>query len=181
MPDSPVYPLQYGREKELDTIRTVIQRVSTSQAQHYQPRRPTMGSPSSSAGTPTAPGSLSSFGQQTTAPFDTISEGGSSSRASNAGSVSGDVTPSPIDDGQLTTSSARSLRTSSFASSTAGGPVGRAFARKGARGERAAGTRTVVISGPTGVGKSALIAECQKDFRKGYFGSAKFEGASQPP
>jgi serine/threonine protein kinase len=166
----------YGREKELETIRGVLSRVVNTHALQYQPRRPALATPTSSSVdglSSIAPGLPQSFGQQTQ--VDLVSDGGSSSRASRAGSVSLSAEGvGPLLEDSLATSSTRSLRTSSFASSSC--PPGRgAYARKGGR-ERSMAARTVVISGPAGSGKSALIVECQRDFRKaGFFGVAKFE------
>lgn len=169
----------YGRQKELDAVRLVLQRVSTTQLQQYQPRLTTAahstGSYSSTTDTtPAVVPMSSSFGQQTQV-FDQVSEAGSSSHPSNAGSFSNDALPALLEESK-TASSSRSFRTASFASST-GNPT-RGFTRKGGR-ERGAATRTVIVSGSTGMGKSALVAECQSDFRKaGWFGSARFEGES---
>lgn len=171
----------YGRQKELDAIRSVLQRVSTTQLQQYQPRLTTAAhsTGSFSSTTDTTPALVpmsSSFGQQTQV-FDQVSEAGSSSHASNAGSLSNDALPALLEESR-TASSSRSFRTGSFASST-GNPT-RGFTRKSGR-ERGAATRTVVVSGSTGMGKSALVGECQSDFRKaGWFGSARFEGEFPP-
>lgn len=169
----------YGRERELETIRGVLARVANTHALQYSARRPAMATPTSSSVdglSSVATGMPQSFGQQTQ--VDAVSEGGSSSRASRAGSLSlsTDGVGPLVEDSQAT-SSTRSLRTSSFASSS--GPPGRGpYARKNGR-ERSLAARTVIISGPTGSGKSALVAECQRDFRKaGFFGIAKFESAS---
>ena len=165
----------YGRERELETIRSVLFRVANTHATQYQPRRQ-VNSSSVDGMSSIAPSLPQSFGQQTQG--DVVSEAGSSSRASRAGSISLSADGvGPLLEESLATSSTRSLRTSSFASSS--GPPGRGpYARKGGR-ERILAARTVVISGPAGSGKSALVAECQRDFRKaGFFGVAKFESAS---
>ncbi|KAL7411025.1 hypothetical protein BDY24DRAFT_371574 [Mrakia frigida] len=179
----------FGRTSELEIIKAVLKRVSTTHSLHYSGGRRSI-LPNSSNGGQTQSGSMTGtpFNQPTAA--DSISSIGSSRPSNSPSNENGGRAPAAS---LLSFPLSRLSRGDDIAeersiTSSGGGKVGGSsgsggrIRTHGNAKERLASARAIVISGAGGVGKSSLVLECQTVVRAaGFYGLAKFDATETSP
>ncbi|KAH8120504.1 dual-domain HisK/Mak2 protein kinase [Phellopilus nigrolimitatus] len=169
----------FGREKELEIIRNAIRQTATSHARQY-------GSYKSPFVVPTLAGNLYSgtsqsevLGDDRSESMSSISDSPSSAVASLAvGAIIGMETVS------RTTARVPSNREVSPTPISSGGNIEgpRSRTSRHTSRSRVSRTRSVVVAGPAGMGKSSLILANQAKWRShGLWGHAKFQKSTSAP
>ena len=175
----------FGRTKEVEILKAVLKRVSSTHSLHYSGGRRTILPNSSGVGANTQSGSmLTPHNPATTESFSDAGSSHPSNSPSNEGgphqlskSPSTGLHPAAgvlarFSRGEdIAEEGEGSERTSSVGANAAGstgGSSGR-IRKHGNAKERLASARAVVISGVGGVGKSSLVLECQTAVRAAGF------------
>lgn len=173
----------FGRDKELEIIRGVIRQVASSHARQFGTHRPSFSTSYSAGGSQQAPS------VHTDVPDDRSESAISSSISGSPSSVVVSLAAGP----SIASESTTRPTTARHSQAREGSPISLSslgLERHRSRNSRHASrtraarsaTRSVVIAGPAGVGKSSIILANQTKWRAhGLWGHAKFQKQTTAP